>query len=47
MRMLATGSNALPAEGIGAVAVMLARKMPASVVHTNTRVEQVRQCSQF
>jgi phytoene dehydrogenase-like protein len=41
MRMLATGSNCLPAAGIGAVASQLADGLPADAVHLNTRVRAV------
>ncbi|KAG2448128.1 hypothetical protein HYH02_006713 [Chlamydomonas schloesseri] len=41
MRMLATGSNCLPAAGIGAVADQLAAKLPADTVTLNTKVESV------
>ena len=34
MRMLATGSNCLPAEGIGAVAVQLAGSLPEGSIQT-------------
>jgi phytoene dehydrogenase-like protein len=41
MRMLATGSNCLPAAGIGAVAVQLANGLPSEAIHLKTRVETV------
>lgn len=41
MRMLATGSNCLPAGGIGAVAAQLAGRLPAGSVRLNARVERV------
>ena len=34
MRMLATGQNCLPAQGIGAVSQQLAQQLPASSIHT-------------
>ena len=41
MRMLATGSNCLPARGIGAVADQVAADLPAGVVHLGTRVASI------
>ena len=34
MRMLATGQNCLPAQGIGAVSQQLAQQLPSSSIHT-------------
>jgi hypothetical protein len=42
MRMLATGSNCLPAAGIGAVSEQLASRLPPDVVRLNARVCQAR-----
>ncbi|GIL43974.1 hypothetical protein Vafri_1549 [Volvox africanus] len=42
MRMLATGSNCLPAKGIGAVADQLATKLPQGAIALNTKVDAVR-----
>ncbi|GIL82041.1 hypothetical protein Vretimale_1587 [Volvox reticuliferus] len=42
MRMLATGSNCLPAKGIGAVADQLATKLPQGAITLNTKVDAVR-----
>ena len=33
MRMLATGQNCLPAQGIGAVSQQLAQQLPSSSIH--------------
>ena len=41
MKMLATGSNCLPARGIGAVADQLAARLPRTDVRLNARVEAV------
>jgi hypothetical protein len=41
MRCLATGSNCLPAAGIGAVAAQLASGLPAGALRTGARVEGV------
>ncbi|KXZ45256.1 hypothetical protein GPECTOR_56g352 [Gonium pectorale] len=41
MRMLATGSNCLPAAGIGAVATQLAAKLPQGAINLGTRVSSV------
>jgi phytoene dehydrogenase-like protein len=41
MRMLAVGSNCLPAGGIGAVSEQLAGRLPADAVLLGARVEQV------
>lgn len=41
MRMLATGSNCLPAAGIGAVADQIAAGLPAGSVRLDTRVASV------
>lgn len=41
MRMLATGSNCLPAGGIGALSEQLASRLPADSIFTDTKVEQV------
>jgi hypothetical protein len=37
MRMLATGSNCLPASGIGAVAEQLAAQLPADSIRTGEK----------
>ncbi len=42
MRMLATGSNCLPAAGIGAVATQLAAQLPEGCIVTNSPVARVR-----
>ncbi|GLC46739.1 hypothetical protein PLESTB_001358300 [Pleodorina starrii] len=42
MRMLATGSNCLPAGGIGAVAEQMAAKLPPGAVTLGARVDSVR-----
>ncbi|EFJ49392.1 hypothetical protein VOLCADRAFT_80651 [Volvox carteri f. nagariensis] len=42
MRMLATGSNCLPAGGIGAVAEQLAGKLPQGAITLNARADAVR-----
>lgn len=44
MRMLAVGSNCLPAGGIGAVSEQLAARLPESTVLLNAKVEQVCAC---
>lgn len=41
MRMLATGSNCLPAGGIGAVAEQMAGRLPGDAVRLGARVQQV------
>lgn len=41
MRMLATGSNCLPAKGIGAMAEQLAGGLPRGVVRLGARVESI------
>jgi len=41
MRMLATGSNCLPAAGIGAVADQLAAGLPAGSIFTGAKVDKV------
>lgn len=41
MRMLATGSNCLPAKGIGAVADQMAARLAPGTVHLNAGVESV------
>lgn len=41
MRMLATGSNCLPAAGIGAVADQLAAKLPADAVNLSESSTEV------
>lgn len=41
MRMLATGSNCLPATGIGAVSKQLAEGLPSGSVHTNAKAVAV------
>jgi phytoene dehydrogenase-like protein len=38
MRMLATGSNCLPAGGIGAITQQLASQLPADSIRLGTRV---------
>lgn len=45
MRCLATGSNCLPAAGIGAVADQMARGLPEHSIHTGVRVEAVESSS--
>lgn len=42
MRCLATGSNCLPAQGIGAVSDQLAHCLPANAVHLDSHVQEVR-----
>ena len=45
MRMLATGSNCLPAAGIGAVSQQIAAALPSSAVQLNRRAESVTAAS--
>ena len=41
MKMLATGSNCLPANGIGAVSAQLAARLPSGSIALNTKVERI------
>jgi hypothetical protein len=43
MRMLATGSNCLPAGGIGAIAEQLASRIPADSIYTGDRAGSTAQ----
>lgn len=45
MRMLATGSNCLPAGGIGALAEQLASRLPADTIYTGVKVDKVAPAS--